>query len=672
MRTVRIACILLIAAAAAQAQLKESITVSYVEVPVAVVDRSGNPIRGLTQANFELTDDGKKRDIAGFETIDFAAAENGAAPQMITPAAQRNYLLLFDLTFSSPNSIKRAQDAARNFATKMAGRDDRIAVASVDVAHGFRLLTSFTTDHALVDAAIANPTGFSTFDPLQLAGSHIDAEVADKMDAGIHKNNGNVKVDIEDPIGDKILALDTQQDAYNRQKIDRQVTLLGGLATTLRSVRGQKHIVLLSEGFDPRLVQGRDAGTSEQRQQEQASLEKGEIWNVDNNDRYGSSTSMSLVNKLADVAKRSGVVLDAIDIQGIRGQTDARNGYSKSSNEGLHLLASSTGGTVLQNSNDLGENFQRELKAQEVVYVLAFQAPVAMPGKFHNLKVKLVNVPGGKANARTGYYEAGAESAAEARLTNAEIIVNDIAQDALHLAAVAAPFATSGDRAQVPVVVEINGNDITHASDSTATLEVYTYAFDAEGRVRDSIAHRVGLDVAKLGPTLKDTGVKYYETLSLPAGKYSVKTLVRVAESDKKGYVRTDVVVPEKSALAVSQPLFYEAGPKWVMIRGASHDKSNAGYPFQAAGESFIPSAAVHVKSGEPRRFALFIQNAAPDDLTFETQPAAKVVAKSGDASGSRVVFELAAPAAPPSTVKVSVKKKGSDAVQTASVVVTP
>src|ERR1041385_3074802 len=124
MRTIRIAFTLLFVAVAAHAQLKESITVSYVEVPVTVVDRSGNPIRGLTQANFELTDEGTKQPIAAFEAIDFASEENGTAPAAITPAARRNFLLLFDLTFSSPPSLKRAQEAARNFATKMAGRDD--------------------------------------------------------------------------------------------------------------------------------------------------------------------------------------------------------------------------------------------------------------------------------------------------------------------------------------------------------------------------------------------------------------------------------------------------------------------------------------------------------------------------------------------------------------------
>ena len=40
-------------------------------------------------------------------------------------------------------------------------------------------------------------------------------------------SGGRAKV--EDPIGDSLAALDTQQDAYNRDKIDRQVSLLGGL-----------------------------------------------------------------------------------------------------------------------------------------------------------------------------------------------------------------------------------------------------------------------------------------------------------------------------------------------------------------------------------------------------------------------------------------------------------
>src|SRR5947207_8627728 len=99
----RIALVLLVAGMAA-AQVKESLTVSYVEVPVTVVDRGGNPIKGLTAANFEIVDEGKKRDIAGFDSIDFASAESVKSVSPLNPAARRNFLLVFDLSYASPTS----------------------------------------------------------------------------------------------------------------------------------------------------------------------------------------------------------------------------------------------------------------------------------------------------------------------------------------------------------------------------------------------------------------------------------------------------------------------------------------------------------------------------------------------------------------------------------------
>lgn len=554
MRPARLAFVLLLAAAAAQAQLKESITVQYIEVPVTVVDRVGNPIRGLTQANFEILDEGKKRPVAGFEAVDFSTRDASAPP--IAAAARRNFLLLFDLTFSAPSSLARAQVAAREFVTKLVTHDDRVAVASVDVTHGFRLLTSFTTDHALVDAAIANPTGYKTFDPLQLAGALLDREVTDFM------NLPAVHGIVSDPNPDAIAALNLEQDMYTRNSVSRELTLLGGLTATLRAVRGQKHIVLLSEGFDPRVVQGRDAGVSKEEQQEQKFLETGEIWNVDNEKRFGSSGALQLVDQLTQIARRADVTLDAVDIKGVRGQTDARTGYEKkTSNEGLHLLASATGGTVFQNSNSLTDDLRRALKAQEVVYLLAFQAPVSEPGLFHELKVKLFNVPGGRAVARSGYYETGGGSAAERALTNAEILVNDIPQDGVHVSSKVIPSA-----AQVPVILEINGNDLVTGDEPVVTMQIYVYAFDASGKVRDSLVHHIVLDVAKVGPRLKENGVRYYETLSLPPGRYVVKTLVSVEESDKKGFVRTDVVVPEKGA-AAPPALVADDHKSWLILR---------------------------------------------------------------------------------------------------------
>ena len=58
------------------------------------------------------------------------------------------------------------------------------------MAHGFRLLTSFTTDRAAVEAAIANPKGFSALDPLQLAGNLFDTQIVERMNDPMRGGTG--------------------------------------------------------------------------------------------------------------------------------------------------------------------------------------------------------------------------------------------------------------------------------------------------------------------------------------------------------------------------------------------------------------------------------------------------------------------------------------------------
>ncbi len=677
MRVVRGVLSLFLFAVSASAQVRESITVSYVEVPVTVVDRSGNAVRGLTKANFEIIDEGTKRPISGFEAVDFAAAREAELPfssgitlPSVSPAARRNFLLVFDMSYSSPNAMTRAKEAARKFVSQMTSAQDLVGVATVDVGYGFRVLSSFTTDRAIIDAAIADPKNFRALDPLQLAGGRLQKEIEDSLyDDTLAKSGGGSGGQKETN------ALLVEQlkadDAYNREKVDREVNLLAGLARTLSSVRGQKHLVLLSEGFDARLVQGREASLDQETVQENVAVERGHLWLVDNDQRYGSPASMSLVERMAEVTKRSGVVIDTIDIAGIRTNVDPREGYRtgslKKSNEGLHLLSGVTGGTVFKNSNDLAGDFQRVLKAEQVVYVLAFQAPASKPGKFHDINVRLLDVPGAKVMARAGYYEAGGEGTEERTLSDAEIIMNDIPEDALHVASLAVPFPTADVNDQVPVILEINGSDVALVSGNTATVEIFTYAFDGDGKVRDSLYQRAALNLDKVGATLRSTGVKYYATLSLPPGKYAVKSLVRVAETNRKGYARSDVVVPEKGRIAVSQPLFQDQGVSWVMVKGASHDRSHAGYPFTLNGASFVPSAAVHVKSGEPERFVVFVQNARPDELTVAMRPDAKLVAQLRSESGSKFVYELP-PNPSTSVLNVTVNKRGTGDSRTASV----
>jgi len=651
-------------ATSAFAQLKETVNVNVIEVPVSVVDSGGNPVRGLTAANFEVYDSGKKQAITSFDKIDFGSTETANAISPLNPAGRRSFLLLFDLGFSSPKSLVRAQEAARSFVKSAVQPRDLVGVGTIDNDHGFRLQTAFTTDRELVESVIADPSGFRGNDPLQIANKTFVADLTNGDSAKTPQPPSPVSAEM----AERQQQMTRSNEQFARARVEKQVDYLGQLAKTLRAVPGRKQVILLSEGFDAKYLQGRDVRDTEGATRDNNAVMSGQYWNVDNDARYGSASSLSLLDRMAQAFRASDVVLHAIDIQGVRVQNDVTSGSNLNSNAGLFTISRPTGGEVFQNSNDLKNNFGRMLRAQEVVYVLAFQAPWASSGKYHDLKVKLVNA-GGRLNYRTGYYENGGEtSTAERTLTTAEVIVNDIPQDDVHIAAFAAPFPAGDGRYQVPIILDINGADLTkQARGNMAAAEVFVYAFNEEGVVRDRLYQRLTFDMKKVGDRLK-SGVRYYGTLLLPPGSYAVKSLVRAGESDKKvdnekrGYARTNVIVPKAGAVAVLPPIPIDEQPKWLLVKAADRGGMGA-YPFELNGQNFIPSATASNK------VALIVYGASANELTWETTPKTKLLGTIPIPGGTKFVLQLDDPAQV-STLQVTVHKKGVPEAQTSSVAV--
>ncbi|HEX3581672.1 MAG TPA: hypothetical protein VH087_07895, partial [Thermoanaerobaculia bacterium] len=436
---------------------------------------------------------------------------------------------------------------------------------------------------------------------------------------------------------------------FTHKEIARELVLIGGLARSLRFVPGQKHLIFLSDGFDARLVRDAralEAASGSQQDEDysgfdvapttggHASLPQSPVDSAASAGRLspsgGPRDSSSSVDQLASVAKRANVVIDAVDIASDDGKP----------NGGLAVIADATGGTVTT-TRDAANLGSRDM------YVLSVPVTASRPGQFHEIKLRLVNASG-RLNAPSGYYEPGPESPIERTLTNAAILTGAPAEKSLQIASLAAAFPTSGDRAQVPVVVEIAGKEIVAGSKTaSATVDLYTYAFDHDGVARDAIYQRVVLDVQKVHDTLQQSGVKYYATLALPPGQYTIRNLVRVAENDQQGYSQSSITVPAASVLTVSRPLFVESGIQWLMIKGASHDKTNAPYPFLMNGAAFVPTTV------PSRQFVVLVQNAAPSDVTISTTPAAKLLSQTRTPTGATFAYELSE-AAPALNVTVS------------------
>lgn len=593
-----------------------TVDVTVVEIPVNVVAPDGTPVRGLTRDHFEVLEDGRRRELAFFEVVDLGAPPPPEASRLLHPAARRSFLLLFDLSNSTPHAIGRSVEAARSFVDDGLEERDLAAVATWSNERGFRLLTAFTTDRALLRGAIrtlGHPKFFRTTDPLLMA-----------MDPGlIHGGStartGEIEAMWIELVEDANHNAERMDQAWRRGRIDQQLQSLGAMARMLDAVPGRKQVVFLSEGFDARLLHGQEDIGAEAMAETNAAVLSGEVWKVDNEQRFGSTRSVSQLNGMAELFRRSDVMLHAIDIQGLRSNVGAREGRRDNSNEALFLMANGTGGQVFKNSNDIARNFEAMVRQQEVTYILGFQTSgKGDPSKFHELKVRVKEAPRGTRVAhRPGYYEVGeGSSGIERALSAVTILVNDIPRDEIRVDALAVPFSAASGDPVVPVILEIDGESLAgDARAGTLNGELFVYAFDPAGGVQDFLYQKVGLDLDKVGPQLREGGVKFYGSLALPPGEYDVKTLVRIQEGGRDGFRSVRVTVPDFAGPAVLPPLPIEGARPWIMVKSPPRRPAEVDYPFTIASESFVPESVAELKNGEGKEVALFTYNLAPEGL---------------------------------------------------------
>jgi hypothetical protein len=135
-------------------------------------------------------------------------------------------------------------------------------------------------------------------------------------------------------------------------------------------------------------------------------------------------------------------------------------------------------------------------------------------------------------------------------------------------------------------------------------------------------------------------------------------------DTERRGFARTEIVIPRGSEIAALQPIPIDEHPSWVLVKGNSHDSTNAGYPFVLNGQQFIPATVA--KRSE--KVALFVYGAKPDELTWETTPKTTFLGRADAAGGSVLVLQLDSSDPNVAALDIMVKRKGSDAAKKVSV----
>ena len=603
---------LMVVAAVFAQRVTESVQVTLVEVPVTVVDKDGNAVRGLTAQNFELYDDGKRVPIEYFETLDLSATAPAVESDEPLPrAATRHFLLLFDLANSSPGTIRRAAEAAKEFVATQLGARDFAAVSTFTAEAGARVITNFTQDRALLTDAIetlGHPKYFKPMDPLMVTAARQTTGGGSDGGPGMR---GEIGALYEEMMQERQREVTKTDFTEMRNRLRIQFTNLEKLARVLDSLHGQKQIILLSEGFDAVLVTGREQLSSDEAKLESTNVMTGEVWKVDNDKRFGNTASANELNEMAELFRRSDVVLHAIDIKGLRGSTDPASATASGGKtaEALHLITRPTGGTVFKNTNDIAATFARMMKQQEVVYLIGFQAKSSgKPGKFHTLKVKSVNTKSARVSHRPGYYESGTRvSDLERALTLGEIMLTDAPVEDVRINLGVTTLPGPGGKARTPVVVEIPSSGLLKdLSGRKANAQLLLYAFNEKGQAVDHLMQRIGIDLDASGDAIAKGGVRYYGSLRLPPGKYALKALVRVDETGLIGFKREELVVPTFNEPTVMQPVVFEEPQGWAMLFGPTRGDDYA-YPFAAGEAKYIPKSEPEIAAGTEQKVALFL-----------------------------------------------------------------
>ncbi|MDX1644092.1 MAG: VWA domain-containing protein [Thermoanaerobaculia bacterium] len=613
-------------------------SVVEVQIPVNVVDSDGEPVRGLTTDDFEIYSDGELQAITSFEVIDLDVLGPDLRPRqaddVIPQAARRNILLLFDLTFSDASAIVRARDAARDFVLRSLHPSDLVAVATHSVDMGPRLIVTFTPDRAQLARAIdtlgaPRLLDLTERDPLSFVIDNPDDAGATGSDVGASQQV-NIAENVAAHLRVMNKIMNQAEKGYARGRIFNWSSSMSELARLLDSVKGRKHVVYFSEGFDGTLLLGRAPDPLDpEANADRLNIELGQHWMVDTDDMYGNVPLQNDVQKMIEEFQRADAVIQSVDISGLRAEvpTERRaQNAQRMSQDALFWIAKETGGTLYRETNQFQDELEEVLRRSSVTYLLTFQPDdIEFDGAFHRVRVRADLPRGARISYRKGYYAPRPfkelHPLEKSLLAAGSIASAEVRRD-LDIDVLAAPFRASETHAYVPVIIEVGGESLLvgHEDDVLST-EFYAYVTNAEGEMRDFFTQMVTMKVGDNREALARRGLKYYGHLDLPAGDYLIRVLARNAQTGRTGVKAVPMSIPvyAEGDPVLLPPFFPEPPAKWHLARETeSRYQQSVVYPFTVNGEPYVPAAKPQLKRNQRAEVCLVAYNLSDGALEVD------------------------------------------------------
>ena len=560
--------------------------VTAVLVDVVVRDRRGDPVRDLSQDDFEILEDGAPQAIGSFTPI----FEGHEGPTLTTegkpmPAAEKAdatpatpgpgltgppvTALVFDRL--SPEGKQLAVKAARTYVTQKEPLPSLVGVFGIDLA--FTPYAPFTKDPAVLSKALdtIESRASATFGVDKERQARVDQEAAmtqataDAATAGagaggsgaIGSSPGAAQLaQMESRMTKAFEVLERDEAGY------ASVNGLFAIIGQLKTLPGRKSIVLFSEGVSiPPAVQRLFLGVIDAANRANVS-----IYTMD-------AAGLRAESQQAEIR-------DTVNRAGNRNLTNSRNSSSEplmrdleknedvlrqDAHTGLGMLSQETGGQLFENTNNLRQGFDRIESDLRNYYLLGYTPTnPTYDGTFRRIDVK-VKRSGVTVAARKGYFavrNAGGGPVNTWEAPALGVIDQRPVPNAFPVRSAALLFPDKAHPGVVPVLVDLK----TAPMSFPETEDKRGFKSDFAVVVRflgpkDEVVRKVGqhyemaADMDKLD-IAKNSEVLFYREPELSPGVYTMETIVYDHPSGKASVRYATVDVPKIDATKLRMSSF--------------------------------------------------------------------------------------------------------------------
>lgn len=518
------------------------VRVNFVSVRAVVRDSNGKVVTNLKKEDFQLTDNRKLQVISNFSvetpgshvpTVKLDAGSTATPSEGVpvkTPGLPQRFVGLFfdDLHLSTQDAMLSQQAARKLFGVMQT--DDRLAIFTTSG----QVQQDFTGERAKLEETLQRilprpllGRGLSDCPPMTYYEAYQIIEANDPT--ALQVATADAASCSGSSQGAAQMAQMAAQREYSAGDSETQFSFrnLDGLIARMRSLPGQRIIIMMSPGFfvTP------------------AMRESGDI---------------------IDRATKANIVINSIDARGlyVSSAFDVSNGSMNplrmsfisteelAQSDVLAELADGTGGTFFHNRNDIDQGLLQAAQEPEVSYVLGFSPQnLKLDGKYHHLKVSLTGKQKWSVQARHGYFapRGGVDPAVLAKEEIQQAVFSQEEMQDVPLDCQTQFF--KGDKgARLAVVAHVTTRGLKFARDADRnknTLTVATAIFDENGNLVTGVEKII--DMRLRDATLERinrSGITIKSTFDVQPGTFLVRIVVRDSEGSQMAAMNRGVVIP--------------------------------------------------------------------------------------------------------------------------------